>query len=1112
MQAVAQIAKPTVAKNNVQRKVKPAVSVSSRSFLINKTNLQRKTEGDKKSTGLLPQNSRQTIIQPKADIHGYRPSLVQTQLVIGNSHDSCEAEANRVADQVVSIPDTALKPSLIPVKEETGIKKQSAYRRISSIPPPTISGKKISRQGAANAPSPALRAFNIEAKLNNSAGRGSPMDAATKAFMETRFGTDFTAVRIHTNTDAVRMSNALGARAFAYGRDVYFNRGEYQPTSLEGRRLLAHELTHVVQQGAAIQRKAIPAIAERPPPSVIQGLGIIDALNYIANRANNIPGFSLLTFVLGVNPVNMTPVPRTPANLFRGIIGLVPGGNLVYEALQNHGIVDRVGSWIIQKLSELGMAANLVRQGLDEFLDSLDFTDIFDLDGVWNRAIRIFTSPIDRIISFLGGLVSDIVRFIKEAILRPIAALAEGTRGYDLLKAVLGYDPVTGEAVPRTAETLIGGFMRLIGQEEIWENIKRGNAVARAWSWFQGALSGVMGFVQQIPSLFVTAFQSLQLADLILVPRAFARIASVFSGFIGSFMSWAGNTVWNLLEIIFSVVAPGVLPYLQRAAGAFRSILRNPIGFVGNLVRAAMQGFRQFAGNVLRHLRNSLIQWLTGALPGVYIPQALNLREIIKFVLSVLGLTWQNVRGKLVRSVGETAVRAMETGFEIVTVLVTQGPAAAWEKIRETLSNLQQMVIDGVMEFVQSRIVQAAVTRLVSMLSPAGAFIQAIIAIYNTVMFFTERLRQIAQVAASFIDSMSAIATGAIGAAANRVEQTMGGLLTLVISFLARIAGLGRVSDAVMNIINRVRQPIDRALDRVVEWIVSAARRLGRFVAQAGVPNDPAERLRLGMAAATAAMNRFAGRRAGAVVLNPVLAAMKVRYAFQVLEVIPQATHWAVRGQINPTAIAGTRVIVAREGENTTERTIVDPPKILVFQFRRFTGRQAVATNEMVEGLQHHQSALNALTVERWLANIYMRPFLRETAQREREAGRRQLLSQMENRIVQELKGRYPKPADIAESGYDNWIRTNYQSQIEGLIRIRSRGTHASHSADAIAGGNTDEFDSLERGAINSYVGSQWGLLRPELEAYATHLRQTIEPRERAAVRMNFRLRIQFLN
>src|SRR5205814_9642561 len=106
---------------------------------------------------------------------------------------------------------------------------------------------------------------------------------------------------------------------------------------------------------------------------------------------------------------------------------------------------------------------------------------------------------------------------------------------YDLLKAGLGRDPITGEPVPRNAETLIGGFMKLIGQEEVWNNLKRANAIARAWAWFQGALEGLMGYVRQLPSLFISALQSLELADIVLLPRAFLKIGRVFGGFLGSF-------------------------------------------------------------------------------------------------------------------------------------------------------------------------------------------------------------------------------------------------------------------------------------------------------------------------------------------------------------------------------------------------------------------------------------------------------------------------------------------------------------------------------------------------------------------------------------------------
>ena len=607
------------------------------------------------------------------------------------------------------------------------------------------------------------------------------------------------------------------------------------PTRTRARSCIAHELTHTIQQREAVQRSANVQVRERADGAQLQRWGLSDVLDWLADKANNIPGYRMFTILLGVNPINMSRVDRSAANILRAIVEFLPGGNLITRALDQYGVFEKAGAWIDQQLQTLGITGSLIIDALDRFLDSLGWTDIFHPIRVWERAKRIFTDPIDRIITFAVSLVGAIMRLIRDAILLPIARLASRTRAWDLLCAVLGRNPITGEDVPRNAETLIGGFMKLIGQEEIWENIKRANAIARAWAWFQDALGGLLELVRSIPHRFIEALTSLTLEDVIILPRAFEKVAGVFGGFLRDFVSWAGDTILSLLEIIFSVVAPSVMPYLRRAAGAFRTILRDPIRFVRNLVRAATLGFRKFVGRFLDHLRAALIGWLTGAMSGanVYIPQGLNLREIIKFVLSVLGVTWQNLREKLVRAIGETAVRALETGFDVVMTLVTQGPAAAWEKIQESLSNLREMVMEQIMTFVQSRVVQAAVAKLLMMLSPAGAFIQAIIAIYNTVMFFVERLRQIAQVAASFIDSIATIAAGSIAPAADRVEQTLVGLLTLVISFLARFAGLGRVSDAVTGVVNRVREPVNRALERVVQWIVETATRLGKLVAGA---------------------------------------------------------------------------------------------------------------------------------------------------------------------------------------------------------------------------------------------------------------------------------------
>ncbi len=96
----------------------------------------------------------------------------------------------------------------------------------------------------------------IERSIDQARGNGQGIDHHTRTQMEGAFGADFSAVRIHTDARADGLSESLSARAFATGRDVFFRSGEYNPGSSSGRELLAHELTHVVQQtGDGIHRK-----------------------------------------------------------------------------------------------------------------------------------------------------------------------------------------------------------------------------------------------------------------------------------------------------------------------------------------------------------------------------------------------------------------------------------------------------------------------------------------------------------------------------------------------------------------------------------------------------------------------------------------------------------------------------------------------------------------------------------------------------------------------------------------------------------------------------------------------------------------------------------------
>jgi hypothetical protein len=130
----------------------------------------------------------------------------------------------------------------------------------------------------------------VENSLQASKGGGSAMSKDTQQEMGSGFGADFSNVKIHTDSKAVQMNKDLGAQAFTHGSDVYFNEGKYNPESKSGKHLLAHELTHTVQQGASgnsVQRLVIPekkASPEGNPEKPNDGAAVEGKSN---NKINN---------------------------------------------------------------------------------------------------------------------------------------------------------------------------------------------------------------------------------------------------------------------------------------------------------------------------------------------------------------------------------------------------------------------------------------------------------------------------------------------------------------------------------------------------------------------------------------------------------------------------------------------------------------------------------------------------------------------------------------------------------------------------------------------------------------------------------------------------------
>ena len=191
-------------------------------------------------------HSLQRTIGNQAVQRMVRSGALQAKLRIGQPGDRYEQEADRVAEQVMRMSNVQrqleeepvlIKPVITPLVHRQTEEEENLHTK-------ELPGR-----------SPEVMPF-LSSKIQSLRGGGQPLPKATRSFFESRFSADFSQVRLHTDSHAVDTAKSINARAFTVDSDIAFGLGQYAPETDSGKKLLAHELTHVEQQsGKKIYRK-----------------------------------------------------------------------------------------------------------------------------------------------------------------------------------------------------------------------------------------------------------------------------------------------------------------------------------------------------------------------------------------------------------------------------------------------------------------------------------------------------------------------------------------------------------------------------------------------------------------------------------------------------------------------------------------------------------------------------------------------------------------------------------------------------------------------------------------------------------------------------------------
>ncbi len=577
-------------------------------------------------------------------------------------------------------------------------------------------------------------------------GVGEPIPEDVHRRVGETLGADLGHVRLHRGRDDAEQAARLGARAFALGPHIWLGHGE-RPDDL---RLMAHEMTHVVQQGYAPARPRGPPAADGPPPSPS-----MDS----ATEATPVP----------LGPVDEAPRARGPP-------------------VAGHGVVQ----------------AERVQRGIRDL--------------------------------------------IPAPILRGAGQLADRIPGFRILTFALDSNPITGEGVTRTGAALSDALWTIL-PERVVTALRESGAGDRAVAWFTTAIAALKLSIDEVVRLMGEAWDRIRLLDGI--QQNLKTLVDVFGPLLTRVRTFIVGAAKTIFELVFeaALAAAGgagqrVIAFFRRAKGVFGQIVAHPGAFATNLLGAVGGGIKRFASNIGAHLKSGLVSWLTGTLSeaGVELPKKWSLRGVIGLALQLLGLTWANIRRKLIKQLdpnGERKVSIIEKGVLLVRRVIEGGISAVVPLIINQVATLLDMVTGGIIDFVIEKIAVKALTFLSGLFTGGlGSLLQLLKSVYDVATWLLDKFDQIAAVLDSIVTALDRIVSGDLEPAASSIEGTLANLVPVLIGLLAAVAGLGGLPKHIRNLIQRLARPVDRMLDKLVGWVVGGARKIlakARQAAQAAI-------------------------------------------------------------------------------------------------------------------------------------------------------------------------------------------------------------------------------------------------------------------------------------
>ncbi|MFD0861694.1 DUF4157 domain-containing protein [Sungkyunkwania multivorans] len=557
----------------------------------------------------------------------------------------------------------------------------------------------------------------------------------------------------------------------------------------------------------------------------------------------NSPTYVLATKVIGRKFPLEEEVNAPTVEILEEFLILI-GKQTEVEEMRNKGTLQETADWIDTQLGTFYSLLDRFSALFTRAWDAFSLENLHNIPAIFSGLLTDFGDLLQDFLDFALVVAAKVLEIIKNALLQWLNSFAADIPGFTLLTVIIAKNPLTGEDVPRTTVNIIRGFMGLVpGGEAKFQELQQTGVVTNAAARIDALITRLDISLAFIVGLFTDLWNSFTIDDLLNPIPAFQRITDAFGEPIRRLFEFVVEVIKILIELILQMmnIPPEMVGnIIANAMSAFEDIKNDPIGFLLNLMNAIKTGFMQFLGNIGTHLLNGLQNWLFGTLAdaGIQMPADLSLQSILGLAMDVLGITVDNILERLALKIGQERVDQIRAVLDTLTGIWTfikdvmeRGPIAIWEYVQEKLNNLWDIIKDGIMGYIQEKVIQQAIGWLLSFLDVTGIMpiIRGVQTAFNAVMSFIEKLPEIIAIINSFVQGVADIARGSIQTAANFLEIALADGIPVAISFLAKQLGLGDISQKIQEMIEAARGKINEGID----WLIDKAMSMGRSILNA---------------------------------------------------------------------------------------------------------------------------------------------------------------------------------------------------------------------------------------------------------------------------------------